>query len=64
MRRSMEPKEAEIDKLKEELFKLEQEFEGLLQEQQRGVISMEKVEKEKGVLSKSLKQQIHSTKEK
>jgi len=30
MRKSLEPKEAQIDKLKEDLFKLEGEFEAML----------------------------------
>ncbi len=30
MRKSLEPKDAQIEKLKEDLFKLESEFDGML----------------------------------
>lgn len=35
MRKSLEPKEAQIEKLKEELFKIEGEFESMLQTSQK-----------------------------
>jgi predicted nucleic acid-binding Zn-ribbon protein len=42
MRKSLEPKEAQIEKLKEELFKLEGEFENMLKTSQSSNDKMKK----------------------
>lgn len=64
MRKSLEPKEQQIEKLKEELFKLEGEFEGMLKTSQ---IQNEKIKKMSTIidtLTKNLKNQSEFTKKK
>ena len=64
MRKSLEPKEAQIEKLKEELFKLEGEFEKMLKTSQKQNDVLFKQEKKLEILKQSLKKQVMSTKRK
>ncbi|EGR29862.1 WD repeat protein [Ichthyophthirius multifiliis] len=64
MRKSLEPKESQIEKLKEELFKLEGEFEEMLQVAQKSNEELKKMQITVENLKKNLKSQIEQTKSK
>ncbi|EAR88012.2 WD domain, G-beta repeat protein (macronuclear) [Tetrahymena thermophila SB210] len=61
MRKSLEPKEAQIEKLKEELFRLEGEFEGMLQQAQKTNEEMKKMQNHIENLKRNLKAQQEAT---
>lgn len=61
MRKSLEPKEAQIEKLKEELFKLESEFESMLKASQVQNDKMKKLQNQNETLTKNLKIQCEIT---
>ena len=50
MRKSLEPKDAQIEKLKEDLFKLESEFDGMLKQSQAQNDKMKKMQNQIGKL--------------
>jgi peptidoglycan hydrolase CwlO-like protein len=58
MRKSLEPKEAQIEKLKEELFKLENEFEGMLKTSHEQNEELKKRDDDVKTLTNNLKNQI------
>lgn len=64
MRKSLEPKEAQIEKLKEELFKLENEFEGMLKNCHDQNEELKRRDDELKTLHNNLKIQIETTKKK
>jgi hypothetical protein len=47
MKKAMEPKEVQIDKLKCDLIKLKKEFENSLERKQKSILTLERNEKEK-----------------
>ena len=64
MRKSLEPKNAQIEKLKDELFKLETEFEGMLKTSQSQTDKMKKMQNQIESLTKNLKDQVETTQKK
>lgn len=50
MKKAMEPKEMQIDKLRTDLIKLKKEFEASLERKQKSVLGLERSEKEKANL--------------
>lgn len=61
MKKAMEPKEMQIDKLKIDLIRLKKEFEASLELKQKSVLLLEKSEKEKTNLEKLLAEETSET---
>lgn len=56
MKKAIEPKEVQIDKLKIDLVRLKKEFESTLERKQKAILTMEKCEKERNLLEKALRE--------
>lgn len=52
MKKALEPKEMQIDKLKADLMKLKKEFEASVERKEKLVLYMERIEKERQFLEK------------
>ena len=57
MKKAMEPKDMQIEKLKMDLIKLKKQFEGSLERKQKSILLLEKSQKEKNNLDKLLAQE-------
>ena len=64
LRKNLEPKEAQVEKMKEEIFKLENEFDGMLKTGQSQNEKINKLHNQIDSLNSELKKQIELTKKK